>query len=190
MFEALARGVAPVPLRCPAVIRRAQHPRPDALEAAVQADPGLRNRVARMGGGTASDANHRHRGIRCGWDQNSLGVGPPLDVVPLDDVQQRFATGKKVQPQLAKAHAGTSVHLLGILNHPMGEHRPNRVSATPISILRVITIWYIMMSMLHSRQDQEATEVCVGESRGRSPLAPMDNGVHEAKGFEATGYRP
>ncbi|CAN0575795.1 unnamed protein product, partial [Laminaria digitata] len=49
VVEALARGAAPAPLRCPAVDCGALHPRRDALEAAVQADPGLRNRAARMG---------------------------------------------------------------------------------------------------------------------------------------------
>ena len=56
--EALAKGVKPAPLRCPAVRCRAQHARRDAFEAAVQADPGLRNRAARLGGGTAGDADY------------------------------------------------------------------------------------------------------------------------------------
>ena len=74
--EALARGVAPAPLSCPAV--RAQRPRRDALKPAVEADPGLRNRAARMGGGTAGDADLRSRGRWYGRDQNSLGVGHHL----------------------------------------------------------------------------------------------------------------
>ena len=53
---------------------KAQHSRRDALEAAVQADPGLRNRAARMEGGTAGDADLRSRGLWYGWDQNSLVV--------------------------------------------------------------------------------------------------------------------
>ncbi|CAN0584433.1 unnamed protein product, partial [Laminaria digitata] len=67
-----------------------------------------------------------------------------LDAVSLDDLGQRFATGKKVQPQLAGAHARLSVHVLGILNHDMGEHRPNRDSATPNSLLRAIKLSYLM----------------------------------------------
>ena len=63
VVEALARGVTPTPLRCPAVSCRAQHPRRDALEAAVPADPGHRNRAARTGGGTAGDAELRSRGL-------------------------------------------------------------------------------------------------------------------------------
>ena len=101
VVEDLARGVAPAPLRCPAVSCGAQHPTRDALEAAVQADPGLRNRAACMGGGTADDADLRSRGLWYGLGQNSLGVGPPLDAVSLDGLQQRFETGGKVQPQLA-----------------------------------------------------------------------------------------
>ncbi|CAN0597055.1 unnamed protein product, partial [Laminaria digitata] len=67
---------------------------------AVQAEPGLRNWAARIGGGTIGDEDLRSRGLWYGWDQNSLGIGPPLDAVSLDDLGQRFATGKKVQPQL------------------------------------------------------------------------------------------
>ena len=143
------RGL-PAPLRCPAVSCRAQHPRRDALEAAVQADPGLRNWATRMGGGTAGDADLRTQGIWYGWDQNSLGVEPPIDAGSLDDLQQRFATGKKVQPQLAGAHARLCVHVLGMLHHAaMGGHRPNRDSETPNSLLRVIKLWYIMPALQH-----------------------------------------
>ena len=51
---------------------------------------------------------------------------------------------------MAGAHARQSVHVLGILNHTMLEHRPNRDSATPNSLLRVIKLWYIMPALLHS----------------------------------------
>ena len=54
-----------------------------------------------------------------------------------------------MHPQLAGAHACKSVHVLGILNHTMGEHRPNRDSATPNSLLRTIMLWYIMPALLH-----------------------------------------
>ena len=118
----------------------AQHPRRDASEAAVQEDPGLRYRVRRMGGRITGDEGLRSRGLWYGWDHNSLGIGPPLNAVSLDDVQQRLATGKKVQPQLAGAHARTSVYVLGILNHAKGEHRPNRESPTPKSLLRAIKL--------------------------------------------------
>ena len=40
--------------------------------------------------------------------------------------------------------------MLGILNHAMEEHRPNRDSATPNSLLRVIKLWYIMPGLLNS----------------------------------------
>ena len=151
---ALARGAAPAPLRCPAVNCGVQHPRHDALEAAVQADPGLRNRAGRMGGGTIGDENLRSRGLWYGWDQNSLGIGSPLGAVSLDDLGQRSATGKKVQPQLAGAYARLSVHVLGILNHAVGEHWPKQ-DATPNSVLRAIKLWYFMPpTPLTRRQDQ------------------------------------
>ena len=96
VVEALARSAAPESLRCPTVNCRAQHPIRDALEAAVQADPGLRSRARRMGGGTIGDEDLRSRGPWYGWDQNSLGIGPPLDAVSLEELGQRFATGEKV----------------------------------------------------------------------------------------------
>lgn len=68
----------------------------------------------------------------------------------MDDLGQRFATGKKVQPQMAEAHARLSVHVLGILNHAMREHRSSRDSATPNSLLRATKLWYIMPTLLHS----------------------------------------
>ena len=58
--------------------------------------------------------------------------------------------GKKVQPRLEGAHARISVHVLGILKHSMGEHQPNRDSATPNSLLRASKLWYIMPALLHS----------------------------------------
>ena len=51
---------------------------------------------------------------------------------------------------MAGAHAGLSVHVLGILNHGIGEHRPNRDSATPKSLLGAIKLWYLMPALLHS----------------------------------------
>ena len=40
--------------------------------------------------------------------------------------------------------------MLGILNRAMGEHRPNRDSATPNSLFRAIKLWYLMPALLHS----------------------------------------
>ena len=80
----------------------------------------------------------------------TMGIGPPLDAVSLEDLRQRFATGTTAQPQLAGAHARLSVHILGILNHAMGEHRLNRDSATPDSLLRAIKLWYLIPALLHS----------------------------------------
>ena len=149
VVEALARGASPATLRCPAVNCGAQHSRRDTQEAAVQADPGLRNRAGKIGGGTTGDEDLRSRGVWYGWDQNSLGIGPPLDAVSMDDLGQRFATKNKMQ-QLAGAHARLSFHVLGILNHAMGENRPNRDSATPNSLLRAMKLWYVMSALLHS----------------------------------------
>ena len=56
----------------------------------------------------------------------------------------------KGQQQLPGVHARLSVHVVGILNHDMGEHRPNWDSATPNSRLRAIKLSYIMPPLLHS----------------------------------------
>ena len=78
-----------------------------------------------MGGGTIGHEDIRSRGLWYVSDENSLGTWPPLDAVSLKDLGQCFATGIKVQTQLAGEHARLSVHVLGILNHALGEHRSN-----------------------------------------------------------------
>jgi len=40
--------------------------------------------------------------------------------------------------------------VLDILNQAMGEHRSNGDSATPNSLLRAITLWHLMPTLLHS----------------------------------------
>ena len=72
----------------------------------------------------------------------------------MEDLGQRFAAGKTVQPQLAGAHTRLSVRVLGILNHAMGEHRPNRDPAIPNSLLRATKLWYLMPVLLHSPDGQ------------------------------------
>ena len=48
-----------------------------------------------MEGGTIGDESLRSRGLWYGWEQNSLGIEPPLDAVSLEDMGQRFATRGK-----------------------------------------------------------------------------------------------
>ena len=79
-----------------------------------------------------------------------LGIGPPLDVVLMDDLGQRPATWNKVQPPLAGEHVRLSVHMIGILNCSMGENPPKQDSATPNSLLRAMKLWYVMSALLHS----------------------------------------
>ena len=150
VVEALEKGTAPAPLRCPVADCGARHPRRDTLEEAVQADSGLRNRAVQMGWGTISDEDQRSRVLWYGWHQPSLGIGPPLDASSLQDLGQRFATEKIVQSHLAGAHARLSVHALSILHHAMREHRLNRDSATTNSLQQAITIWYLMPALFHS----------------------------------------
>ena len=61
---------------------------------------------------------------------------------------------KKVQSQLAGAHARLVVHVLGILNHALREYTPIRDSATPNSLLGAIKLWYLMLTLLYSPRGQ------------------------------------
>ena len=69
-------------------------------------------------------------------------------------LQQRFITVVKVQPGLATAHAKLPTHMLGLLNHTLGAHRPNRQSETPSSLLGAIKLWYIVPELLHSHDSR------------------------------------
>lgn len=82
------------------------HTRRDALQATVQADSSLANRAARTveGGGGTGDAALCRLGLWYRWNQNSLRLGCSQSDISLEDLQQRFQTGKKVQPQRAGAH--------------------------------------------------------------------------------------
>lgn len=115
VVEAVVRHAAPAPLHCPAANCGAQHPRRDALKAAVQEGPGLRSRAGRIERRTIGDEDLRGRGLSYGWDQNSLGIRPPLDTFLLDNLRQRFATTKTVQPQLVGTHERLSIHVRGTL---------------------------------------------------------------------------
>ena len=57
----------------------------------------------------------------------------------------------KAQPRLATAHAKLITHVLGLLNHALGEHRQSTQSETPQSLLRSIKLWYIPPALLHSQ---------------------------------------
>ena len=103
-----------------------------------------------MGGETIGDEDLRSRGLSCGWDQNSLVIGPPLDAIWMDDLGQHPATWNKVQTPLAGEHARLSVHVLGILNRAMGENRPKRDSTTPNSLLRTYKFWYLVPALLRT----------------------------------------
>ena len=85
--------------------------------------------------------------VRMGPERSGYSA---IDAVSLEDQGQRLATAKKWQPQLAGAHVRLNVHMLGILNHAMREHRPNRDSTTPNSLLRAIKLLYFMPALLHS----------------------------------------
>lgn len=133
--------------------------------------------------------DRRSRGgwYRCG--QSSLGVGPPLNSVFLGDLEQRLTTGEIVQPQSAGAHTRLSVHVLGIYNHAIGEHRPSRDFATSGSNLQAIKSCYLMPPPLHSPDGRIERRQTFGlaESGDIQPPAPMVDGVHQARKLDAAG---
>lgn len=73
---------------------------------------------------------------------------PSLDAASLDDLKQRVAIGG-AQPQLAGAHGHLSLHVLGVINHALDEHRPNRNLVTLSCFLWAMKLWNILMALLH-----------------------------------------
>ena len=104
-MNAVRRGGAQAPLLCGARGCTVRHGRWEALEAAVQADPGLRATAVGLGGIPSDDEEGRLHGLCYPWDQDTLGIAGPLDDVPIEDFELRFTTVVKVQPRLATAHA-------------------------------------------------------------------------------------
>ena len=59
------------------------------------------------------------------------------------------------------------------LNHALGEHRRNRQSETPTSLLRSIKLWYIFTALLHSQDDRvKRHERSASAERGDLTLLP------------------
>ena len=109
-----------------------------------------------LGGRPDEGEEGRLHGLCYPWDQDTLGIAGPIDDVSLEDIEQRVITVVKVQLRLANAHAKLFTHVLDLFNHALGEHRQDRQSETPTSLLRAITLWYILPALLHS-QDGRVT---------------------------------
>ena len=75
---------AQAPLLCGARSCTACHGRREALEAAVQANPGLRATAVGLGRIPHDGEDRRFHGLCYLWNQNTLGIAGSLDV-PLDD---------------------------------------------------------------------------------------------------------
>ena len=121
--NAVRRGGAQAPLLCRARGCTVCNGGREVLEAAVQADPGLRVTAAGLRGRHDDGEEERRDGLYHPWDRNTLGIAGPLDDVPLKDLQQRFVTVAKVQSRLASAHVKRITRELGLLNQALGEHR-------------------------------------------------------------------
>lgn len=143
VVEAFARDAAtaptPMPRRCPLAGCRGRHESWNALRAAIQANLDTLGRAARVGGWVTSDVDLRKRGLWCGWDQNSLRVGPLIR----HSMQQRIHRRKYNRSWLVHTRAsGHSSNALDIFNQAPGEHRPNRDLSTAESLLlRAIKVW-------------------------------------------------
>ena len=74
--------------------------RREALETAVQGDPGLRDAAVALSSRPEEDDEGHLQGLYYPWDQDSLGVADPLDRASLTDLQMRFITVVKVKPNL------------------------------------------------------------------------------------------
>ncbi|CAB1109091.1 unnamed protein product [Ectocarpus sp. CCAP 1310/34] len=83
----------------------AQHSRKDSLEVAVQANPVLQLRAERLIRGL-NDEPHGARSLYI-WNQDSLGIGPALDNISMDDLTLRFQTGPHF-PLSGSSNFGTS----------------------------------------------------------------------------------
>ena len=115
--------------------------RREALDAAVQVDPCLRNEaVAVRRGGEEDDEGHR-QGPHQPWNQDSLGMADLLDRVSLTDLQRRLITVVKVQPKSVTTHAELITHSSGLVNHALGAHRANGGPIMPDSLLRASKLW-------------------------------------------------
>ncbi len=126
-----------------------RHPRRETIDAAMQADAGLRQRVERLARGTG-DEPVVEEGLLFPWDQNSPGIGLPLDNVTMEDLKLRIETVKKVKPLLAIRHARLTTHVLRILNKTLAETRSQQASSTSVPLLRAIKLWYLTPGLLHS----------------------------------------
>ena len=92
----------------------AQHPRRQNLEAANQADPGLRRRADWFKGGPADAPSGAP--TLYNWNQDSPEMGPALDAISMEDLTYRIHTVKKIQPWLASEHARLQTHVIQVVN--------------------------------------------------------------------------
>ena len=72
----------------------------------------------------------------------------------------------KVQPRLATAHAKLITHVLGLLNHALGEHRQSTKSETPQPLLRSIKLWHIFPALLQQDGRMKRREGFASAERG------------------------
>lgn len=149
VVEAIRRGGSHAQLICGTRGCTSHHGKRESLEAAGQADPGLRYIVEGLGGRPDNNWSEQREGFCNPWGQYSLGIAAPLDDGSLEQLQLRFITIVKAQSGLATAHAKLVTHVLGLLKHALETKRPNRHFETPSSLLSASKLWYIVPVLLH-----------------------------------------
>ena len=125
-----------------------RYPRRQSTAAAIQADAGLRRRAERMIRGIG-DTPTVDGMLYFPWDQNSPGIGLPLDNISVNDLKLRFETVKEVKSWLATRHARIQTHVISSLNKALAESRAGQTSATPVPLLKAIKLWYLTPALLH-----------------------------------------
>ena len=127
-------------------------PRREALEAAEQADRGLRDASVAVSGRPEEDNEGHRQGLYYPWDQDNLGVAGPLDRVSCNDLQMLSITAVEVQSKLETTHAKRITQSFGHVNHSLGAHRPSGSPNTPSSLLRALKLWHFLPALLHSQE--------------------------------------
>ena len=156
VVNAVRRGGAQAPLLCGARGCTVRRGRREAFEAAVQTDPGVRVPVVGIAGRPDDGEEGRRDGPCHLSDQNTLGIAGPLDDVPLEDLQQHASSLLSTCSRAWLLPTTSFItHVLGLLNHALGEHRQTIQPVTPQSPLRSMKQWYILPALQRSQDGRK-----------------------------------
>ena len=179
-----ARRGAQAPLVCSERGCGARHGRREALDVAVQADPGLRDAAAALRGVPEEDDEGHRQALYCPWNHHSLGLADLLDRVSSNDAQMRSITVVKVKPNLATTHAKPITHSLGLVSHASGctDRAGARTHRTLYCVRSSCGTSSPPSGALSGRANESDGEVQVSRTRGPNHDSPMDYGEHRRHG--------